>query len=78
MKQGDTQFVPLFYSKSSNSPIGFASLILFIASANRGAIVNTFILSIRFSVGSGIVLVNTNSLIGEFCILSTALADKIP
>jgi hypothetical protein len=57
-------------SYSNKSPNGFASFNLFIASANRGAIETTFILSILFSGSIGIVFVTTNSFIGDFSILS--------
>ena len=53
-------------------------MILFIASANSGAIETTFILSINFSGSIGIVFVTTNSLIGEFCILSIAGPTSTP
>ena len=72
-------FKSLYYlSYSNKSPKGLDSLILFIASANKGAIETTFILSIIFSGSIGIVFVTTNSFIGEFLILSIAGPTKTP
>ena len=72
-------FKSLYYlSYSNKSPKGLDSLILFIASANKGAIETTFILSIIFSGSIGIVFVTTNSFIGEFLIFSIAGPTKTP
>lgn len=68
----------IYLSYSNKSPKGLPSFILFIASANRGAIETTFILSILFSGSIGIVFVTTNSFIGEFCILSIAGPTSTP
>ena len=70
--------VPSYLSYSNKSPNGFASFNLFIASANRGAIETTFILSILFSGSIGIVFVTTNSFIGDFSILSIAGPTSTP